>query len=865
MTQITVPNVPTFVVYSVPTSSVGPFTVPFAFFDEEDVKATVIDIAGAETPLVVTTDFTFTTLTTPPGQEGTGYSGGAITLLVAVGATGTTIRIYRDTVIDRTANFPSTGPFSMPILNDEQNNQIMILQEIAEETDAFAADILANTAAIISNDVDIANNVVNIANNTTAINDLVVAVPGFLYPLSAGEIDQSISPADYSYPPGNVFRYGAVGDGVTDDIAAIQQACDQAIAANALADGSATVVFPLGQYSITEPIRLYRLVGTYQFFSCTLKGESSQPYIGLKSSQIIPTYSDNPALLIQGARVVELNNLMITGKNVIPVPSALNIVNGTDGTLWNITGCRDSTYSPYCGIAIDPFREILPPDGGYPDLVAEYVSRTTSRGVSIINCRIDYFVVGIISSPNGNTQLGDQLTIENCNISLCKTSIAMCQDQLRDIRVNNLYVTGAHTVFNNRRYGQSTGIMPYVTNANINFVKYFCRSAGSWGATASIKNLYAELICSLGKLDSNSQGINFEGCTFKFWDMTADAIPGPAIPVHIDFEGSALFLGCNFFWYNNTINKINVNNSKSLTFINTVFDGYPTFKNNPGSGGIDHPKMINCSNRYQGEDRYTDVAHISDSLMKGYVPPFMVITTATSSYRASGGEDNLTFAAMTFTNNGDGSGSFSDATAAAQLLVKDHIVSDTIWSYLEADEVTLTDARRLYIGRVSSIAAPVVNLKMVPPASQFPSGVYTLSFRERFRAKSRSYGDILNTNADITNVVNTATWSINDRIKGLGIQAGTYITNIVGSTITMSQVATATNTLEAIYHDDLLQFNYRRSSVPTTGNWFKGDKCENSVPTIDGNNMILAGWLCTVTGTPGTWLPYYISTATPAT
>jgi len=55
------------------------------------------------------------------------------------------------------------------------------------------------------------------------------------------------------------------------------------------------------------------------------------------------------------------------------------------------------------------------------------------------------------------------------------------------------------------------------------------------------------------------------------------------------------------------------------------------------------------------------------------------------------------------------------------------------------------------------------------------------------------------------------------------------------------------------------------SSAPTSGNWVRGDIVHNFFPTVDANNMILVGHICTVTGTPGTWVPMYISTVSPAT
>jgi hypothetical protein len=140
MTQITIPNVATEVTYSVTSSSTGPYVVPFPFFVEEDVFALVTDALGVETTLVVTTDFTFTGLDVPVGQEGSGYEGGSITLNTAIGADGaTTIKIYRSIIVDRTSNYPSTGPFSVVLLNDEQNKHIAIMQELTLELSELEA------------------------------------------------------------------------------------------------------------------------------------------------------------------------------------------------------------------------------------------------------------------------------------------------------------------------------------------------------------------------------------------------------------------------------------------------------------------------------------------------------------------------------------------------------------------------------------------------------------------------------------------------------------------------------------------------------------------------------------------------------
>jgi len=132
MTQITIPNEAITVTYAVVAPSTGPFVVPFTFLRQEDVRAIVTDTNGDETTLLIVTDFTFTDLDFPVGQEGIGYTGGEITLLSSIGADGDTeIRIFRSTVIDRSANFPRTGPIDMAIMNDELNDHIAIMQELS--------------------------------------------------------------------------------------------------------------------------------------------------------------------------------------------------------------------------------------------------------------------------------------------------------------------------------------------------------------------------------------------------------------------------------------------------------------------------------------------------------------------------------------------------------------------------------------------------------------------------------------------------------------------------------------------------------------------------------------------------------------
>lgn len=47
------------------------------------------------------------------------------------------------------------------------------------------------------------------------------------------------------------------------------------------------------------------------------------------------------------------------------------------------------------------------------------------------------------------------------------------------------------------------------------------------------------------------------------------------------------------------------------------------------------------------------------------------------------------------------------------------------------------------------------------------------------------------------------------------------------------------------------------TAAPTTGTYFQGDTIRNSSPSelgVAASMYVITGWICTVSGTPGTWL-----------
>jgi hypothetical protein len=76
-----------------------------------------------------------------------------------------------------------------------------------------------------------------------------------LWPRTQAEIGAGVTPTYYYYEPGNVLRYGAVGDGIVNDYAAIASAIS--VASQAIGGATGAVVYlPTGSYAIDSMITL---------------------------------------------------------------------------------------------------------------------------------------------------------------------------------------------------------------------------------------------------------------------------------------------------------------------------------------------------------------------------------------------------------------------------------------------------------------------------------------------------------------------------------------------------------------------------------------------------------------------------------
>lgn len=144
MAHVTIPDVATESVFVVTTSTTGPFTFAFSYFQTSDIR---VAFNGTE---IAAANFTVS----PTLTADSGFEGGSITLVSAV-ASGD-LRVWRDVPSSRTTDFPTAGPFNVAALNTWIDKIFAVLQQIKttfsrtlrmDETEGSSISVLPLKAA----------------------------------------------------------------------------------------------------------------------------------------------------------------------------------------------------------------------------------------------------------------------------------------------------------------------------------------------------------------------------------------------------------------------------------------------------------------------------------------------------------------------------------------------------------------------------------------------------------------------------------------------------------------------------------------------------------------------------------------------
>jgi hypothetical protein len=314
----------------------------------------------------------------------------------------------------------------------------------------------------------------------------------------------------------NVRDFGARGDGQADDYPAIQRAIDSAVKTHG------RVYIPRGRYRISRPLVVALWTGkAYSTCSIEITGDSRM-WDMRNQSVIIADFTDGFALGLHLNKGSIIRGIEVQGKYEMKYDLRTHYI--TELEDYNADpGCRDSRYSPYAGIVIDPFRPDLPPDGGYPSLQAYYRgtnSKSGSTGIRIEDVTTDKFVVGIIIAPNGFTLNADIITLQNIRIGATKVGFAGCQAQEKQNRLINIGAWGpCHTLFAWGIYGQGHPGHYYIEGVNAaGSVRQVVHRASQDWFPLYMTNIFAERIFRVGYWEGYA-GDALSNAVFNFMDV----------------------------------------------------------------------------------------------------------------------------------------------------------------------------------------------------------------------------------------------------------------------------------------------------------------------------------------------------------
>jgi len=581
--------------------------------------------------------------------------------------------------------------------------------------------------------------------------------------------------------------WGAKGDDVNDDTAAL----NSMVVSATCGPGGAPIYLPEGEYKITDTWKIGEN-SRYGLIGYNIRGAGS------KATFIDATaFGDRPAVALCNLRGTVIEGLTINGKNVAPSTACNSYANSMPDPVkadWVTAGCNDTQYSPYAGIALDPYSGTKP-TGGYSN---DTYGQGYSSGLFLKDIQISNFVVGFVALGG---EADDTISIRDSQAINCTYGFSFGGTQNDGCITENGWVTSCWQGYTGTVHGAQQGQIPSI---------YGGGSQTTWevidgGNGASVVS-GAEME-SIGWLGNNS--CHYDSCLIDIIHSYEPYL----------FVGSSLFTGCSIegggvAWGFNFIADNRPPVFTGTTFLSFNANALIGYTLNPLDFGTFTNSPIWDSPGYLGEEYtgyYTGKQYISPWTTKAQI----FTNQSCTHYNINGGPGYNNYITDTFyysglSISGVGHSAVLTFTAGAGGGA-DYQLGDTIlWNVPDRSTVNSGNiAPAFHVTNITGAQITAQSLVDNINTSWAPAGGSIQVVVPLFIIGPGNLSTAAtNSSTSLTSVTNIGNWMVGDFIQGSGIGPDNRVIAIdTGTnTLTLSRAASASAAGVSIFNCGLTAY-----------------------------------------------------------
>jgi hypothetical protein len=643
----------------------------------------------------------------------------------------------------------------------------------------------------------------------------------------------------------DVRWFGAVPDDGKDDSWAIQKAINFAIGSTK----NPVVQLPGGTFAVNNVVIGKKTGNEYDFVTLTIRGNTNTVN---PATQFTCSNKNAFCLNIQRGRSVMVENIRFNGSG--PSITGLRQMVETSDAAYT-AGLIANQYSQHNAINIDAFHSSVPRNLRYPNADESWYSNSGRGGTSMVaikNCSFINFVNGIMESPTGTIQNGDNVVVSDCYFEANKNCFSAGQTQSRANKLIGCYLLFNQTIVNGQDYGANQGTVADIINCNIaGGTKYLYQFNGGFSGV-NIVNTFAEALYSFGI--SGDMPVTF---TNSQMTMARDDVDEMFIAPIVAQGRQVTFIGGSIEYFDNISATPFVFNVSELSFNGTKIRGGVPLNSYYNTGRVKFNSVNFTSSESAGrldETTQTPFEDISMVVNRPIIPGMNYkLRQGIHADAVNDKIETIFFESARIRVNAKTHTAYFISTNPGRYKRYDAL-ADLGPSVSNPGPYDRYSGSQGSIGVVTQVSGDTIKLRYIPYGIN-DNSTHSVHLVCIPKFLPRILGDVQNGSNVIKNVqVYGNTVYTGSRVKGVGIPDGAYITNVSGNTIMLSMPATATVSNNPLYDAKVVFTASGRGPIfPLASSpiIYPGDYVDADFTNTGGVVDSIARWYCVKAGVAG--------------